>query len=326
MFCCSRADCLVTGIAQTPSAPAQDDCSDTTCTPHANHLQYDCSGSIHLPHASHVWCSCRLLGSESAAVQGGAQPCDAVQQGCLLCPAQHAQHAQQEPDARQFEHSSGQQPHDEGIYSAGAQQQQRWCACVTAQHAQHEPNAVLFKHSSGQHASAGCSYSPEAHHAQQQQQQQQCEEGKVQPHGLAEHQPHAQSHRQALGRSEQDQAVLEGPALTLSDGRQTSQGSLLAVLLGVPQGGSSWAGQTQGDSEQHGNTGPCRQALLAALPKQQPSDMYHAEPLPASAASSGAYHHSANTSAAQHRLQSVTRQPGTVACAAVSWPIDFRLE
>ena len=262
--------------------------------------------STYISNAIHFWCLCRLLGSESAAVQDAAQPCNALQQGCLLCPAQHAQ---QEPDVWQFEHSSRQQPNEEGIYSPDAQQQQHQCLGVTAQRAQREPDAVLFEHSSGQHATASSSYSPEAQQAQQQQQQQ-CMEGNLQSRGLTQHQPYPHCQRHALAHSEQDQAVVEAPALMLDCGRQTSQVSPPVAPLGPPhaQGGGSWAGQTQGGWEQGCNRGPCRQALPLALPKQQPSDMYHDAPLPASA-SVGAYQQCARTPAAQQRLHSVI-QPG----------------
>lgn len=164
------------------------------------------------------------------------------------------------------------------MYSPDAQQhQQRQWPCVTAQHAQCGPDGLLFEHSSGQHAHEGCSYSPRAQHAQQQQHK----ESEVQQQGLADYQAGRQYQRHGPAHSEQGQAVAAWPG---GLGQQCNK--------------------------------PCRQALPLALPKQQPSDMYHDEPLPASAASAGEYQRSEDTAAPQQALLSVIQWSSETACIA----------
>ena len=211
--------------------------------------------------------------------------------------SQHStsQHAQHEPDVLPFEFTSRPHTHEQGILGHApqrAQQQQQQhlnCTPVAAQHAQHDSDALLLEHSSDWVESEGI-YSPDAQHAQQQQhpQQQQYSEGMVwqqQQQELVEHQACAGCDMHALqlaGGSEEGQAVAARPAGFPPLGPQGRQGAQQGL------GREEW--QTQGGLEGPGGQQDFgmeerrkQHQLVPVLPRQQPSDMYHIEPLPGTA-------------------------------------------
>ena len=234
-----------------------------------------------------------------------------------------AQHAQHEPDVKLLEHSSRSHAHTASVHSPDSQhaqqaqqQQHLYYAPVAPQRAQHaDPTILQLEDSSNQPGSEGI-YSPNAQRAQQPQQQQQEEMVWQQRQVLTESPESELAHSQAAA-ARPARAPLSGPERPQEglglEGRGAQEESGAKGRQGAQQGSGLEGWQTQmslGEQETHrgsglegtdtqggsglegrlgrtkGGSDPLqykRQQLAPVLPMQQESDMYHVQPLHASA-------------------------------------------